>query len=224
MPALPSVPKVIQLAFATHNADGPYVDITRLHFSYTGTAPTPTQLASFATTCLTAWGSALAPSMQANKQLDGLNAIDLSSPTSAVAEVSTILTGALTGDPLPDDAALIMSAKVARRYRGGHPRSYLPVGDSTSLDTGRAWDTTFMGVVLTAWSGFVAAVEAAGWTGAGTIAPVNVSYYQGFTNFTPAGKRAYSAPTLRVGGPVIDAITGYTPRARVGSQRRRIGR
>lgn len=224
MPALPSVPKVLQLAIQTELSDDNYKAINRVHFAYTGTAPSPAQLDSFATTVLTAFASALVPSMGNNKSITMVNAIDLSSPTAAVGEASGANIGTLAGLPLSDDDAMVMSATVARRYRGGHPRSYLLVGDSTKLDTGHTWDSTFLAAVQTAWAGFITAVEGAGWAGAGTLSPVNVSYYEGFTNLTSPAGRNYNVPKLRVGGPVVDAITTYVARALLGTQRRRLAR
>lgn len=223
MPPLPAAPKVVQLAFQTSSGDGEPVFINRLHFSYTGTAPTSGQLESFAATVLTAWASALCPSMSTEKVAAGCVAIDLSSPTSATAAVTGATAGALTGLKVPDDAAFVMSATVARRYRGGHPRSYLPLGDATSLSTARSWTSGFMAAVVTAWAGFVTALEGAGWAGAGTLGMVNVAYYHGYTLVTYPSGRSRDVPTVRPGGPLIDPIVGYVPRARLGSQRRRIG-
>lgn len=224
MPALPAVPKVLQLAFGVRNTENGYVDINRLHFSYTGTAPSVGSLAAFAATSLTAFATALAPSTGDNKTFASVEAVDLSSPTSAVATATGATAGALGGAILPADVAMVISATVARRYRGGHPRSYLPVGDATKLNSDVLWDGAFVTAVHTAWIGFQTAVGGAGWAGAGTVAPVNVSYYFGYHNVLyPSGRRV-DVPSLRVGGPVVDLITAYVARARVGTQRRRIGR
>lgn len=224
MPALPPVPKVIQLAFGTENVTNNYVDINRLYVSYTGTAPSVGSLNAFAATALAAFATALAPSTGDDKVFASLEAVDLSSPTSAVSTVTGATTGALTGAILPADVAMVMSATVARRYRGGHPRSYLPVGDTTKLDDDATWASAFLTTVHTAWVGFITAVGGSGWSGAGTVAPVNVSYYSGFHNVTFPSGRVASIPSLRVGGPLVDLITAYVARKRLGTQRRRIGR
>lgn len=222
MPPLPAVPAVVQLAFGTTSVDSTHPIVNRLHIHYTGAAPTSSLLTAFATTVLTAWGSALGPSSTDDKSFTSLDVIDLSSPTAAQAVVVGAVAGTLAGEPPPLDTSLVMSAITGRRYRGGHPRTYLAVGASDTMTTARDWGSTFAGVVLTAWSGLLTAIEGAGWTGAGTLSPVNVSYYAGFTNVVPAGKRAYSVPTLRVGGPVVDPITSYVARTAIGSQRRRL--
>lgn len=222
MPPLPAAPKVLQLAVLTHANNVDDVFVNKVHYQYTGTAPTPGQLASFATTVLTAWGSAFAPSMTDEKQFVGLDAVDLSSPTSATAEVTDSISGTLTGTVLPADACFVLSATVARRYRGGHPRIYLPLGAGVSLLSGRTWTTAFVGVVETANAGLVTAIEGAGWAGAGTLSPVNVAYYHGYTLVTYPSGRSRDVPTVRPGGPLIDPITGYVGRQQLGSQRRRV--
>lgn len=224
MPALPSVAKVLQLSFGTVNSAKGYKDINRIHFSYTGTAPTSVLLNNFAAIALTAFGAALDGAMSTNNVITSLDVVDLSSPTAGVGVANDTIVGTLTGAAVPGDSCVVMSAKIARRYRGGHPRSYLPLGDVTKMADDDTWTTLWLGTVLTAWNGFITAVEGAGWTGAGTLAPVNVSYYEGFTNVTPVGKRAYSVPTLRVGGPLVDPIVDYIARPKIGTQRKRLGR
>jgi hypothetical protein len=224
MPALPSVPKVLQVAFQVTDGDIGYVNINRLHFSYTGTAPDSAQLASFATTVGAAYGSAFAASMSETKTLTGVVAIDLTSPVSAVASVTASVAGTLAGTELPNDVAFVLSGTVTRRFRGGHPRNYLPLGDETKLQDGSHWMVAFVTAVETAAAGFFTAVEGAGWTGAGTIAPVNVSYYEGNHLVTYPSGRHRDVPTLRVGGPVVDAIVAYVGRQKLGTQRKRLGR
>lgn len=223
MPALPAVPKVVQIAVETKALNVSDLFINRVHYEYTGTAPTSGELSSFATTVLTAWGAAFAPSMTDDKTFVGLTAVDLSSSTSAAAEVTDSIAGSLTGNILPADTCFVLSASVARRYRGGHPRVYLPLGATASLLTGRTWQAAFITAVQTANDGLVIAIEGAGWTGAGTLSPVNVSYYAGYHLVTYPSGRSRDVPTLRVGGPVVDAITGYVGRSQLGSQRRRVG-
>lgn len=222
MPALPAVSAVLQLAVETSNTDSSHPIINRFYVHYTGSAPTAVELTSFATTVLTAYSSALAPSTTADKTFAGLSVIDLSSAMAAQAEVTGSVVGAEAGEMAPLDSCLVLAAKVARRYRGGHPRVYLSVGTPTDFTDGRTWNGGFVTTVVTAWNGFVTALEGAGWAGAGTLSMVNVSYYQGFTLVTYPSLRSRDVPKLRVGGPVWDTIIGYVGRTQIGSQRRRV--
>jgi hypothetical protein len=56
-------------------------------------------------------------------------------------------------------------------------------------------------------------------------AQVIVSYYQGYNAPTtlPSG-RVKQTPKLRVGGPVVDTVTGQNAAVKIASQRKRLGR
>jgi hypothetical protein len=129
--------------------------------------------------------------------------------------------GTRTGATLGAQVAFVISGEIFRRYRGGHPRNYFPFGVDTDSYDARSWHTAFQTDVSEGWGEFVNAVEAAGWTGAGTLTPVNVSYYEGFTNHTYPSGRVRPIPTLR-GTPVIDVIESYIFRPDYETQRRRV--
>jgi hypothetical protein len=222
MPALPPVAKVVQYTFGIKDHTTNRVDINRMHFSYTGTPPTSLQLSSHNTTVLTAFASAVTPSLGNNKTVVSLDTADLSSPTSGMASSLTAVDGALSGAPLPASTCLLLSGQIGRRYRGGHPRLYMPLGVAASITADNLWDPTFVATFITAWDGFVTAVEGAGWAGAGTLNACNVSYYQGWTNLTTVGGRNYNVPKVRVAGPVVDAIISFLARAAIAEIRKRL--
>jgi hypothetical protein len=56
--------------------------------------------------------------------------------------------------------------------------------------------------------------------GMGVMLPVNVSYFQGFHNFTFPSGRVKAIPTVRP-VPVVDLINNFSVNPHVGSQRRR---
>jgi hypothetical protein len=110
---------------------------------------------------------------------------------------------------------------IARRYRGGKPKIFLPAGVAADISNTNTWGSTFLATANTDWAAFAAAVLAAGWTGAGTLTHVNVSYYTGFTVVTnPVTHRARNVPTLR-GAPVVDTVISYAAEVDIASQRRR---
>jgi hypothetical protein len=113
--------------------------------------------------------------------------------------------------------------KIARRYRGGKPRTYLPMGDSGYLLNPQEWNTTFLGLAQAALNQIISdyAVTTVAGCSLGTL--VNVSYYSGFTiRPSPpiAGVRAKNIPTVRTAA-VVDAVTSWTAEAKLASQRRR---
>jgi hypothetical protein len=121
------------------------------------------------------------------------------------------------GGILPAGTAALVSYPITRHYRGGHPRSYLPVGVESDLLTQTSWSAAFVTAVRAAW----AAVKAQLIVGAGAFAPisqVNVSYYGGAPPVA-----GHSVPRLV---PISDAIAvdALVVSNQLASQRRRTGR
>ena len=221
MPALPSVPGVIKMdAFYTIGSD--LQALNRIFIAYTGGPPSPGDAATLASDLYTIWAAEIPVYMQDANALTGVEVTDLSSPTGSQATHSHTTAGSLTGNPLPANVAGLASMKISRRYRGGKPRTYLPVGDNTSVQTAQTWTTAFVGVLQASLNAIIAdiAVTAAGTTSLTHL--VNVSYYSGFTVVTnPVTGRARNVPKLRT-TPLIDAVTGWTFETTQASQRRRL--
>ncbi len=222
MPALPDVPAVIRIGFSgtLEGTTAPW--FSRLFYHYGGTAPTVSDLDTLETAIVTAWNSHIKPLYHDLNFLTKVELVDLTSPTSATYEHAESIAGSLTGSPNPPAVAHVISYLISRRYRGGHPRGYWPFGEyeKISADTGK-WDATWNATVLGDFGAFITALSGAGWSGAGSFLPCNVSYYEGFTNYTnPISGKAYNRPKLRT-TPVIDLVGSYDARQRLGTQRRR---
>jgi hypothetical protein len=219
MPPLPAAPKVVRCALSGTTPNG-NAWLTRFFIQYTGTAPTNAQLATFNASIATAYTADLKAHIDAST-LTQIETIDLSSSTSAVAITAESITGSSGGANLPDDLCMVISYEIGRRYRGGHPRGYWRFGDGGQYGDSGHWSAGFITTTNTAFNAFFTALFAAGWTGAGTLTQVNVSYYSGFTVVTnPITHRARNVPTLRV-APTVDTVTSIVARSSFGSQRRR---
>lgn len=219
MPALPNVPKVLLVKmFITDGAD--VNSMTRFHVSYTGTAPTNAQLITYCGSLATAWGADLSPLCPSTIALNEISCTDLSSPTAGVGSSSFTDAGTRTGAPLPAGAAVIANYLIGRRYRGGQPKGYWPFGVAADLATQQNWTSGFLTSMASGLGAFFTSVAGSGWTGAGTLGTVNVSYYSGFTNHTYPSGRTRPIPTPR-GTPLVDTINGISINPKVGSQRRR---
>lgn len=195
--------------------------ISRFFLRYGGSAPTSAQLATFASTLNTAWSTNLKPLCQAQAALRRHDIEDLSSSTAAIGSAASLQGGTRTGTQLPGSTALVAAYQIARRYRGGHPRGYWPFGAEADLNSPQDWTAAFLTACTTGLNAYFAAAIAGGWTGAGTIDHVNVSYYNGFTVVTnPITGRARNVPKLRT-TPVVDTVTNVVARNILGTQRRR---
>lgn len=209
MPPLPSPGKVVKLECAFSNEDASGINL--FYLAYTGNAPSPSDLSNVAGHIeggglIAAYDNSTVSSFA----LGEFTYTDLSSSTGSVYSHIPSHTSTLTGDVLPASASVCVSKEIARRYRGGHPRSYFMFGSSTTLagTSLRDWQTSFLANVQTDMDNLLATLPYVApnqtWTGF-----VNVSYRD--------------AGAIRV-TPVVDPITAFTVRTRVCSQRRRLGK
>lgn len=220
MPPLPVVAKTVKVA-CVGTVGGDVDIVSRFYIAYTGTAPAPSDLNTFCTAVASSWSSHLAALHNTQFTLTKVTAEDLSSATSASGLWSGSDAGTRSGSVLPTGVAMVISYEIARRYRGGHPRGYWPMGNQADVGGAQNWSSSFITAVTSGWAAFVSAVLGDGWTGAGTLSHVNVSYYEGFTVVTnPITGRARNVPTPR-SSSVIDAVAAYRYNTRFGSQRRR---
>jgi hypothetical protein len=220
MPALPAVPKVIRVTLPFKLPTDPNA-LSRFFVEYSGTAPTPIQLQTFCDAVATAEATEFGPLMSGLYTMQAVQAEDLSSSSSAVAGGSIANAGSRAGGSLAPGTALIIEFLIARRYRGGKPKVFLPLGVSADVTAAGVWNTAFAASASAGWAAFIASVVAAGWTAAGTLEQVSVSYYAGNTPVqNPITHRWRNVPTLR-GTPIIDPVVAVRYEAGLGSQRRR---
>jgi hypothetical protein len=223
MPPLPHVSKVIKVEHLfglSENVDA----LSRQFWHYTGTTPSNTDILTFADNAVSGFTANCLEDLHEDFSYFGVLATDLSSDTGAEATSSVVANGTLTGAAMPQDTALVIAYEIARRYRGGHPRGYWPFGDATFLSDPATWNPTELNQMVNDLVSLQTATALGGWSGSGTLTQVNVSYYHGFTVITnPSTGRARNVPTPRP-TPLVDNVTTYIGRPRVGSQRRRLGR
>lgn len=200
--------------------------LDRFYCTYSGDPPTVADLDAFCSSVAAQWNASLKPMAHPNVTLVEVLAQDLSSDTGAVGTASVSLAGDRSGGPLPAGVVSLVNFVVARRYRGGKPRIYLPYGTDTDVSTPQAWTAGFITALTAAWAAFITDSFAAVWTGGGPLEQVVVSYYLGSTATEtgvpgpPAYMRGHTHPTLRA-APVNYSITGFSVNPIPASQRRR---
>jgi len=221
VPALPSVPAVIRCDILWQIGDD-IEALTRLHINYTGTPPNDATAAALAQLLYVIFGAEfLTYVVPANKML-GVRVTDLSSPTGGQGEYLLTTPGTLSSTDVPAGTALLVNAHIQRRYRGGKPRSYLPLGGGSELSSPSTWDSGFLANVQAALNAIVAdiAVCASGGCALGQL--VSIPYYHGFVAAeNPVTHRWRNIPVLAGGTPVPDLITSWVANPKPSSQRRR---
>jgi hypothetical protein len=221
VPALPDYPNVLKVR--TLFTIGSDTDVsTTLHFLYSGTAPTDAVCSTIAGDLQGFSVSALQAVLGNENTLDGVTVQDLTSATAGYGEDLTVTDGTETGAPLPAATCVLASAAIARRYRGGKPRNYWPLGTSTDLLNPSAW----VGASVTAFDVAIAAYinDIVGWTVSGTTvgAWVSISYYEGFTSIlNPVTGRTRDVPKVRAAAITPDTVLSMAISPRPATQRRR---
>lgn len=193
---------------------------SRFFLSYSGSAPSAGNCATLATDISSAWGSHIAALISAEVTLTEVDVLDIATDSGASAVETVSVAGTNSGTGLPAQVAINVEFNIARRYRGGKPRMFLPPPpNSEQLDEGH-WDSGFVTSVNSGMTAFMAEIEALTIGSMGTLAHVNLSYYKGFTNVTNSSGRTRAAPTYRTSA-LLDTVEGYACKAVLGSQKRR---
>jgi hypothetical protein len=221
VPALPSPGAVIKTNIQW-SIKGDVQGETILFWSYTSGAPSATDLSTFAGDIVNAGSVEFQALCDNFTGMTACTARDLSSDMGNEATAGTPWVGTRGTELLSPATSAVVSHSISRHYRGGHPRTYLPVGISSDVATSGLWSTGFVSSVDTAWGTFVGGVLGASPYGSLAIAQlVNVSYF-GPPNRTITGStgRVRTVSTVR-DTPIVDRITGHVTRRNIGSQRRR---
>jgi hypothetical protein len=220
MAPLPNVPNVLKIQLQHEvSADADVLD--RIYAQYTGSAPTVTNLNTYAATIAASWATHLAPLMSTAGHLLGVTVTDLSSSSAAQGATAVTTAGSRAGSFMTAQVAALVNFHISRRYRGGKPRVYMPMGVAGDLVSAQAWNTAFVTAMTTGWSTFIGAIIPATVGGATVNQQVNVSYFNGFTVVTsPTTGRSKNVPTPRV-SPLVDQVNSFTVSTIPASQRRR---
>lgn len=210
MPALPVVPNVIKAEIEGTYHDAKWVNI--YYVQYTGGAPAATDLQNWIDNQITNALPKYADEMSVDNEITSVKATDLASDTGATDTEAASVFGVRTGDFMPAGVAMVGSLEIGRRYRGGHPRKYLPWGTAGTMASGSTidWDSGFIADCQTKFHSILFD-NFIGTTSGSTnwVNNVNVSYRTG------------GAPRVTA---QVDVVTSVVIRQRICSQRRRLGK
>lgn len=196
--------------------------LTRLYWGYSGSAPDAAGAAAIAEDIYNAAHSEFLGVMWHGNSLTGVEVFDLASDTGVGGTYADTHGGTLTGGPLPAGTAVLINHHIARHYRGGKPRSYVPFGDDGMLQNPQTITAAFVASVQAAWSAFIASVKSVS-EGGTVLSPgqQNVSFYKGY-EYEQYGKPVkYRRVPLYRDTVTPDPITGFTVSNIPASQRRR---
>lgn len=205
--ALPYVPLVARIALEGNNGTTPWANI--LHCLYDGGPPTTADLNTWCAAISSEWSAHTRAQQTSQAHLTSVVAVDLSSSTGAGGSWSGSIAGSDATGAAPANVAAVIKASIARRYRGGHPRTYFAGLPNSALADQAHLGATYMTSLLTAWNQLMTAITLPTYTSFDPQSMVCVSYRSG------------GAPRAT---PLVELITGFSVESQFGSQRRRIGR
>lgn len=206
MPRVTTVPNVLKVEFLWNQDGLPAANVK--YVLYSGTAPTAGACSAIANSLGTAWfTSALAAYYAPTTLFESVRVTDLDTVTGAVG--SHTFGGAGTGASveMPANCCALVNHTIARRYRGGHPRTYYPAPSDNAYIQPNSWSTEFVSALGAAEAAY--ALECTEFLDSGCqgVYNVNVSY-------VTAGADRVAA--------VVDQITGSIVSGTIRTQRRRL--
>lgn len=206
MPPLPSVSNVIGVKVRGDNDSAPFENV--FHLQLTGLAPNSSDLNTLAGSILSAYTTAFGAILATAIHVTECDVVDLTSNVAASGSANAAFTGTRVGLGLTAQVAIVISWEIQLRYRGGHPRTYLPAGVGEDTLTATQWTPAFITEVQDAAVTFRNSLNALT-TGSTTYKMCSVSY------------RANNAPRPQ---PLPFVIQGSSVDSRVDTQRRRLGK
>ena len=193
---------------------------SRFFLGYGGGAPTAGNCQTLATDIAAAWATHLASLVSSQWTLTEVDVLDITTETGASGQAEVTDAGSDSGPGTPAQVSVNIEYDIARRYRGGKPRMFLPGPAADKLQTASQWTTAYQSSVNTGIAAFMTEIEALSIGAMGALAHVNLSYYKGFTNITNSSGRERAVPTYR-DTALVDTVNGYATKLLCGSQRRR---
>jgi len=197
---------VARFAVSGTNQGQKWVNI--FHSSYTVQPPDAATINAICQAVHTAYLNAFTPLWNSTCVLITVDGQDLASRTAATGTYSLTHPGTGTTIPMAVQVALTLSWSISDRYRGGHPRTYLPGIDGTFVTNGRLLTTAGHTAYLNAAAGFLTNMNA---------------MTAGGSSWRMCCVRYFSQHQL-LANPLVRTITGQSVHGRIDTQRRRLGK
>lgn len=177
-----------------------------LHFKYSGGPPAAADCIALAGDFQSAMATEMHPLFGDNAWIGLATVLDLNSDTGAEGTSGTATQGTRDGSAVGAQVALVVNHQIARRYRGGKPRTYLPACVASDYSTTGTWASGILSAMNDAFASVIGSCLAA---------------TSGSTTITQYGSVSYYLNKVLRGTPEWDPITASLARTRVGTQRRR---
>lgn len=220
MTPLPSAPNVIKLSHVFNLGEAANAR-SHLFVGYSSAPPDATDLNSLCLAAGVSWASEFAGYLITGYDFLGVEAVDLSSPSGAFGSHPVVVAGSRAGAVPGGQAQTLIEMKVARRYRGGKPKSFWPMGSGDDVTGPNTWNPAFIVNLNVSLATYLAVIFPVTFGALVTTGLVNVSYYGPPHHvITNSSGRVRNSSTLR-SAPVVEPIVSTLFVPKLASQRRR---
>jgi hypothetical protein len=117
-------------------------------------------------------------------------------------------------------ACILVQHKIGARYRGGHPRTYLPPSGTANTTSGDTWTNTFVATATSAWTALKSGVNS-DLAAAGLAAATQCAPRYTYTYTADNVKHKFTKVRSTFLGPF--PVSGFTVDTQIATQRRRLG-
>jgi hypothetical protein len=168
----------------------------------------------------TAWPTHMGILAGANVRLETVKGVDLSNQTPVSSEPTFTAMVGQKLDPLePSSLCVNVRCKVNARYRGGHPRLFLPLGSTADVGNEYQWSAGFASQVSAGVQSYVNTIKTGAIAG-GVVTPVHTipTWVYSVTNDSVHQKYVRKRESFKI---ALD-VSAYVAQEQFGSQRRRL--
>lgn len=202
MAPVPSITGVIKME-VMGNIAGETVWANIFHFGQATAAIPSSVLTGFYGAIESSLNALYTGNMGAAVTVTEVQLTDLTSDTGARISESVDWVGGRIGISAQASACVLASYQIARRYRGGHPRTYFPFGDAALQLNPQSWDETFIANV-----------------GTNLVSLINAA--AAYSDATEMGCVSYFSGGAERVTPLWEGFTGSEIALGIKSQRRRL--
>jgi hypothetical protein len=178
------------------------------------------QLSSLASNLGTNISGHIAKYSATNVVYTGIQTVDIGTQTPQEGAYSASIPGTATGTMEPANLCFCINFGITARYRGGHPRTYIPGQGAGAISTGNQWTSAALGTLAQDFANMIGA----------TVSALATGGLAGVTHCVPRYTYEYTADNVhhkfthtRTGPNGAPTVSTYTVQSRVCTQNRRLG-
>jgi hypothetical protein len=206
---LPDVPGTLRYVLSGTIGDKTWSNT--FHVNYPGLPPTTPQATAIANGIAEAWSPYISGLCQVDVVLTKVEVVDLSARDGAVGVWLGSIPGGLTDGDIGANSCVLVDYGILIRFRGGHPKNFLPGGGVAELENHQTWTSDFVTACTSGFQNFLDQVE-----------NVTVDGFviggQCFVQYVAGDPPAYLAP------PITRKIVSFSINQNVSTQKRRLNR